>query len=819
MDSLRQNLRHTLRAARRSPGFTAVAILTLALGIGAVVAMFTVVNDVVLQPLSYPQSERLVAVTHPVPGEDPDRPWGLSSGGYFFFAENSRALDELGVYDLTELTLATGETAQDVNVAQVSSSLFEVLRATPALGRLLRPDDNRSRAFEVAVLDHGFWESSFGGDPAVVGRTIHVEGTTVEIVGVAEPGLGLPDQDVALWMPVRLEPGMYHANWHRFRAIGRLRDGVSTERAESELARLTERLPEAVPTAYSDSFMENTGFTARVRPLREEVVGGADRMLWILLGAVGVVLLIACTNVTNLFLVRMEGRRREVAIRTALGASSRDLAGRYLIESTVLALCAGAIALGLAHVGIESLAALGPTNLPRLTEVGIGWDSVAFTAVLAAGTGIAFGLLPLLRGEPETSALREDARGVTASKRQHALRGALVVGEISLALVLLAAAGLMLQTFRNLRAVDTGIDAENALTLKVSLPQADYPSHEAVTAFFRELTTQIAGRPGVRHIGATQALPLSGAYDGAGSMVFPEDWNAREERYPLVSTPRVTPGYFSSLGIAVRGRVPNWTEIENRTAGVVVSRAFAESVWPGEDPIGKGIRGYYSEQPHFRVVGVAENVRAAGLDRPPVEAVYFPLIPAEGIELWPPPGSMTLVVGSNTSHPEQLTAEIRRIASEIDPGVAIGQVRRIDEVIASHGSVATVSLTMLLLGIAAGLALLLGMIGLYGVISYLVEQRRGEIGIRRALGAGAAHITGMIVGQSARLVVPGVLLGLAGAILTTRILRALLFEVSPTDPVTLAGVSLLLIGVAVLAAYLPARRAARVDPMIALRNE
>jgi putative ABC transport system permease protein len=818
---IHQDLQRAMRSLGRSPGFTLIATLTLALGIGATTAIFTVLNAVVLEPLDYPDSGRLVSIKHPVPGENTDWEWGLSTGGYYFFRENSRALEDIGLYNLSEMTLSGDGVAENVQAAMVSASLFPVLRAQPLHGRLLISRDNRDRSpdspFGVAVLGHRFWRDRFGADPGVIGSTVEVEGTLVEVVGVAEPDLNLPNENVALWLPMYLDPGMYHANSHQYAAIARLRTGVSAGRAEAELARLTERLTEAVPTAYSPSFMRETQFSTIVRPLRDEIVGGIDRMLWILLGAVGVVLLIASANVANLFLVRMENRRREVAIRSALGAARGQLVSRYLAEGVLLTSLAGFLGIILAHAGIQLLLSLAPADIPRLSEIALGWKSVGFAAMVSLLAGVMFGLFPLFQVGISYSALRDGGRGTTASRARNAVRRALVVGQVALSLVLLAAAGLLLQTFRNLHAMDPGLEAEGALTLDVSLPFADYPSYEKVAAFYRDLTTRVQALPGVQSAGAITGIPLGGGYEYGCNLVFPENWDAREERYPCVSTAHVAPGYFEALGIPVRGEASGWNENEQRIAGVVVSRSFAERVWPGEDPVGKGVTAYMSRQPHFRVVGVAGDVRAAGLDRPPVELVYFPMIPVEGARLWDPPRSMTLVVKSATTRPEELVTAVRRIVSEIDPGVPLGAVQRMEGVVAE--STASISFTMLLLGIAATVALLLGAVGLYGVLSYVVGQRTHEIGIRVALGAHIQQVASLVVRQALALALVGVAVGLVAAVLVTRVLQSLLFEVSPTDPLILTGVALLLVVVALVASYVPARRATRVDPMVALRTE
>lgn len=819
MDALRQNLRYGLRALRRSPGFTLVAAFTLALGIGATTAIFTLLDSIVFEPLPYAQSERLVSITHPVPGLNPEWKWGPSSASYFHFRDNAASLEELGVYQATRMTMAGGGTAEEVETAYASASLFTVLGARPLHGRLLRPEENESRdlAGTVAVLSHDFWRTRLGADPAIVGTMIQLEGRPIEVVGVTEPGFGVPGRDVAVWLPAYLSRSMYLGNSHVHTAIGRLGEGVSLEAARADLARLTGQLPEAMPDAYAGGFVDEARFSTEVRTLQEHVVGDFARVLWILLGAVGVVLLIAGANVANLFFVRMEARRREVAIRSALGAGRKQLTGHYLTESLLLALLAGLVGIGLADAGIQLLVALDP-DIPRLAEVGVGHDGVAFALGIALLIGLPFGLLAGL-GRGGHAALRDSGRGLTASRGRHLVRGSLVVGQVALALVLLTAAGLLLETFRNLRAVDPGIRTDNVLTVQVSLPAANYPTYAAVGAFHRDAAERIAALPGVEHVGAIQSVPLGGGYDGGCNLVMPEGWNPRAERYPCVHTPRVTPGFFPALGIAVDGREPDWREASSGQAGAIVSRAFAERYWPGEDPLTRRITAYSGNQPYFQVVGVAADVRAAGLDEPPVEAVYFPVVPGEGITLWSPPRGMTLVLRTATARPQELTGAVRQAIAGVDPGVAIGDVRTMDRVVATHGSVARVGFAMLLLGIAAIIALVLGAVGLYGVVAYVVGQRTGEIGIRMALGARSSQVGRLVVRQSLVLALAGIALGTAAALGVTRVLRSFLYETSPTDPAVLGAVAVLLLGIALAASIVPARRAARVDPMIALRNE
>lgn len=817
LDTLGREVRHAVRSLARSPSFTGITILTLALGIGATTGIFTLLDRVVLRPLPFPNEERLVWIESDVSGNATGR-WGLSEAGYFYYRDNAHSLDGLGVYVASDQTPLVGrEGAEVVSGAFVSAGLFDVLGLRATIGRRLTAEDDRPGGGDVAVLGHRFWMRRFNGDPRVIGTMLTIRGRPREIVGVLAPGANLPDASVDVWLPLNLDPAARPVNAHYLQAIGRLRPGLDASTAQRELAQLTARFPELFPSAYSTAFMQQYHFTPGVLPLRDHVVGGAKDRLWILLAAVGLVLVIACANVTNLFLVRLEARRRDAAIRTALGAGRGALAWHYLGESLLLALAAGALGLALAAGAIRVLLRLAPSSLPRLSEVQVGWEGAAFAAVVSLGAGVIFGLIPLLRRGVDITTLRESGRGLTASRPRQAARSALVVGQVGLALVLMAAAGLLLRSFQRLRAVQPGFDPNGVLAVDVSISSARYPTHEAAAAFYHELETRLGALPGVVSVGATQGLPLDDW--GGCSVVFAQDKPLAPGEEPIcVSTPKVTPTYFATMHIPVRGSTPTWSDVENHVSGVVVSRALAARLWPGEDPIGKGINSNGgTEAPYYRVVGVAGDVRAEDLQKPPVEEVYYPMVPLPKSFLWSPARGMTVVLRTTLANPADLTGAVRRVVRALDPEAPVANVRTMRQVVAR--SMARLSFTMLLLGVAAAMALVLSGVGLYGVVAYLVAQRRGEIGVRLALGAVPAQVGRLVVLQSVRLAVGGVALGLLGALAATRVLRSLLFGVSATDPVTLAGAALFLVAVAALASYAPARRAARVDPIEVLRGE
>lgn len=816
--ALWRETRLAVRSLVRRPGFAGVALLTLTLGIGAVSAIYTVLDGVVLSPLPYPDSEELVWVESRVPGVSAGAVWGLSEAGFFEFKETSRSFEELGAFRTMSLNLASEDGAARVRAALVSADLLDALQARPEIGRLIEEGDDTPDRPTLVVLGHAFWQREFGGDPGVIGSTVTLDAIAHEVIGVMAEGVNLPDWQTDVWLPLGMDPARPPVNWHWVLTIGRLRDGVSVQQAQADLDRITARFTELFPNAYPRSFMRESGFTTAVEPLREEVVGDVSRTLWILFGSVGLVLLIAGANVTNLFLVRTESRRRELAIRSALGAERKHLVWHYLSESLMLSLTAGVVALILAYGAVQLLVRLAPSGLPRLSGLGLNPDVVGFTLLVATVVGLFLGALPLLYRLVSYEALREGGRGLTASRKRSLTRRAIVVSQVALAVVALTAAGLMLRSFQQLRSVESGLDPENVLTMELSLPASQYSDYTDVQRFYNGLLTRIEGLPGVIEAGATQRLPLWDT-GGCAAIFIEDDPPEPDDQPPCVGTAQFAPGFFAALGIEVRGMTPTWSDMERRSGGVVVTRALADRLWPGEDPLGKGIRGNGWGEPFYRVVGVAENYRGNGLDEPPLQAVFFPMLPLEGASLWSPPRSMSLVVKAAISAPEELAAPIRGVLRDMDSTVPLANVQTMETVIDRSPSLARASFTMLLLGIAGGMALLLSGVGLYGLIAYTVGQRTTEIGVRIAVGAGIGKVVRMVVTQSLALAVAGVLVGALGALFLTRVMRSILFGVSPTDPITLVTVAVVLIALSLMASFVPARRAARVDPVEALRVE
>jgi putative ABC transport system permease protein len=559
--------------------------------------------------------------------------------------------------------------------------------------------------------------------------------------------------------------------------------------------------------------------------LRTHVIGDIAKRLWILLAAVGLVLLIACGNVANLFLVRAEARQREFAIRTALGAKRVDLAWQYLTESILLALVGGLVALALATIALHLMVVLAPPDLPRMSEVHVGWIGALFTLVISMVAGAVFGGMALMGAQPHevTMMLREGGRGTTSSRRQHFVRGILIAAQTAFALVLLVAAGLMLQSFRNMRNVSLGFDPRNILTAEISIPYAQYGTYEKVESFYHTLVTHVAAIPGVQEATLGDVIPLAvseagiSGFGGCAS-VFIEDHPLQPgESAPCVGVPTAAPGYFHALGIKVRGVEPSWSDIEARTGGVVVTKSLAARLWPGQDAIGKGIRGNGDQPPYYHVVGVADDFRATGLDKPPADAVFFPFLPLPKAWLWSPRLDVRILLRTNGVPPQTLTAQLRRVLTDLDPNVPLANVRTMENVVAQ--SMTRLAFTMTLLGIAAMMALILSAIGIYGVISYIVNRRTSEIGIRMALGAHASRVGTLVVLQSLQLATVGIVVGILSGVVLTRALRSVLFGVSPTDPTTFISMSVIMLMIAALAAFVPAQRAMSVDPVEALRAD
>ena len=816
MSSVPATFRSLLRGLRHSPGFLLVAVITLGVGIGANAAIFSVVDAVVIRPLPYPEPDRLVGVWNDAPGIN-FRHFEQSTGSYALYRRENRVLTDLGIYSEGSVTLTGRQSPERLGATAATGSLFSVLRVPPAHGRTIQEADEKPGAEEVAVLSDHLWRSRFGGDLKALGTTLRIDGVEHRIVGVMPPEFRFPSPETELWMAMTINPAKLEAGNFNYPGVGRLRPGVSTERAAKELSGLVKRIPEV----YSDGvinrgMLEHAKFTVLVDPLRDNVVGNVERVLWVLLGSVACILLIACANVANLFLVRAEGRQREVAVRTALGATRGDVTRLFLGESLTLALLGGALGLALAWAGVRLLVSLRPEGIPRLEEIAVGGRVLLFSFLLSVLAGLLCGGLAALRyGHPAlVPALKEGGRGGTGGRERHRARNALVVAQVALALVLLIGSGLMVKSFWRLRSVDPGFDPRGILALRLDLPEAVYPTTAATLGFVRQLLDRVGALPGVVGVATVDPLPLSGG-DSTSAYSMEDFPVPPDEVPPLLGTRFVSPGYFQTMGIPViEGRAFDRLDLSRRE--VVVSRSLAERFWKGKSPIGKRLTGGMTSDPlWYTITGVVGDVHNRGLEEKPVECIYFPMVRFDPKEEWAPRSFFVVVKGR--VDPTALVAPVRGVIRELDPNLPLSRVGPMREMVAH--SMARTSFTMLLLVIAALVALLLGAVGIYGVISYVVGQRKREIGVRMALGAQKRDISRMVLREGLTVTLTGVAIGLAFALAVTRLMIALLYGVTPTDPATFVAVPLLLAAVSLFASWMPARRAAAVDPQEAIRYE
>ncbi len=827
IDALRQDLEFGLRAFRKSPGFTAAVVLTLGLGIGANTAIFSVVRSVILNPLPYPESDRLVSVTHSLPGI-PQVITGrttISPGLYHQYRTLSGSLEDLMLYRIEERSLTGDGDPERVEAVRATYNLFELLGVPPLLGRWFgvadaeppaNPDEERER---VVVLSHGFWTRRYGSDPSILGRTIVINDSAVEVIGVMPPSFAFPSPEAQLWFPWGLgSPPRDFGFFAGVYGVGRLNPGVSLERAETDLNSLIPGTLEAFPSSFAKMVVTDGRLRAHVEPLMDHVVGDVRRTLGIVLGLVTLVLLIACANVANLFLVRAETRRREMAIRAGLGAGHRRLVRHCLAESLLLASAGGCLGLLLAIVGVRTLVRLGPATIPRLQEVGIDWSVLAVTAAISILAGLAFGSIAAFRPERAMLAtLKASTRGSTSGPARFRARHVLVASQVAFALVVLVGSGLMIRSFWHLKNVDPGFDARSVLTFELTATDA-VGDDEGFVTFHEQLLDRLAGLPGVETVGGTTCLPLAPfgtACLARDAMIEEGAEPGTAELRPVVRNVVVTPGYIEALRIPVLAGVTIARHERGREGiDVVVSAALARDYWPGQDPIGKRVflTNVAGEVPPFwyTIVGVVGNVpfRDFGGDAEGVSGrlLYFPDRGAR---------TMRFVVRSVTP-PLGLVEAVRSTVRDFDPNMPVAHIQTMERVMS--GARTQTAFTMVLLAIAGMVALVLVSIGVYGVLAYVVSQRTSEMGIRLALGAQPADVRNMIIRQGGAMVLVGLGIGLVGAFSLTGLMEPVLFNVSASDPVTYVSVSGGLLAIAMLAIYVPARSAAQADPADALRE-
>ncbi len=806
LETVWQDVRYGLRMLRKNPGFTAVAVLTLALGIGANTAIFSVVNAVLLRPLPFHDPDRLVLIWNEYKGS----PSSNSVPDYFDRRRQSETLEEIAAVNLVDFNLTGYGEPDRIPGSLVTASFFPLMGVDPDIGRVFAPEEDQPDQNRVVVLSHGAWQRRFGGDPQIVGRTIQLNGQAHTVIGVMPASFRLPLTDIEVWKPIAFaSPQMSDDNrGHEYLdVVGRIRSGYTLEQVEAEMDTIAARVIETVPSRRN--YLINAQWSAAVVPFHEQFVGDVRPALLVLLGGVGLVLLIACANVANLLLARGAFRRNEIAIRQSLGASPARIVRQLLAESLLLAALGGLGGLIIAHLGLRVLLVLSPANIPLLHTTAIDGWVLGFSALLALITGVVFGSVPALQAArvPLLGSLKQGGRGGNGSG-PHRTRSVLLVAETALTLMLLVGAGLLLRSFQSLVKDNPGFQTSDRLTFSITLPTSVYPEPYQRQALIREFLQRVAALPGVKAAGASHLLPFGGRND-TSTFHVENHLLAPGESPPGAAYRIITPGYLRSIGIPIlQGRTFEESDTDEAALRVVVNKELARRRWPDQDPIGRRL-SFGPEGPWREVIGVIGTVRNVGLDAQVDEQIYTPYTRFT-------PSTMSFVIHLEAAAVD-LTRAIRSTLQALDPALPIYDIKSMDQRVGE--SVAPQQYSMLLLLLFAMVGLVLAGVGVYGVTAYAVSRRTHEIGIRMALGAQPRDILKLVVGQGMVLTLVGVGIGLMGAFVLTRFLESLLFGVTPTDPATFAAVSLLLVGVALLACYLPAHRATKVDPMVALRYE
>jgi putative ABC transport system permease protein len=814
------DLRYGVRSLRRAPVFTVVAALTLALGIGATTAVFTVVRGVLVQPLPFPDSDALVSLKHTSKEVGAGPPVGMPLSLLLTYTRENRSFERIGVWSRGAEHVADGLSPEEVPTLNVSAGTLPALGVPPAVGRWFADGDHAPGAPETVILMDGYWARRFGRDPAILGRQVTVDSRPRVVIGVMPARFRFLDETPDLVLPLRIDPGTLTLGGWNYEGLARLAPGVTVERASADIERMLPLWVEAWPSYPGIARSAFDHITPLLRPLKQELVGTAARMLWVLMGTIGLVLVIACANVANLVLVRGQDRHHQLAIQAALGASRGRLARQLLVESLVLGLLGGALGLALASAGLRLLSTIGPASLPRLREVTLDPTVLAFTLALSLLSALLFGSIPVARfGDRRlVLTLRDGGRGSSDGPERSRARNVLVVVQVALALVLLVGSGLMVRTFLALKAVPPGFtDPDHVQLARVTLSETQVGDPEHVLRQQRDMLDRLAAIPGVTDVSFTANVPMAG--ERSRSSIYREDDPSADAGAPMRWYRFVAPGYFRTIGTRlVAGRDFTWVDLEGRRPVAVVSENLARELW--REPraaLGQRIREG-AGSPWREVVGVVGDVYDEGVHRPAPSIVYWPSF-MESFQGQPVSvrRAVTFAVRSSRAGSESLLAQVRDAVSSAQADVPITRVRTLGEVYGR--SLAATSFALVMLAIAAVLALVLGIVGIYGVIAYAVTRRAREIGIRAALGASRRQLEVMFVRRGVTLALAGVACGLAGAVALTRLMTSLLFGTSPLDPATYVIVSLGLVGVAALASYVPARGAAQLDPVQALRGD
>jgi predicted permease len=823
MEFFMSQFKQVLRRLRRTPLFTAITLITLAAGIGANTVVFSVLEGVLLKPLPYPRAEELVGVWHTAPGFQ-IADLNMSPSSYFIYREQGKTLEDIGMYQGDSDSVTGVAEPEQVPAMRVTDGTLPLLGIPPLLGRTFTKQDDLPGAPETVILSYGYWRHKFGGDPSAIGKTLMVDGKSRQIIGVMPQRFRFLDQDnIALFTTFQFDRGKVFLGNFSYEAFGRLKPGVTVEQVNADVARMLPIIRNTFPAppGFSIKLFDDAHIGPNVRPLKRDVVGDAGSVLWVLMGSIGMVLLIACANVANLLLVRVEGRRQELALRAALGASWARIAAELWLESLTLGLLSSLLGLGLAWGALRALVALAPDGLPRIHEIGIDGPVLLFTVAITVFTSLLFGAIPVFKyaGAQLSTGIRQGGRALSQSREQHRARSVLVVVQVALALVLLICSGLMIRTFRAMTKVDPGFSrAAELQSFRISIPEAQMKENEPVLRMEEEILHKVAAVPGVSSVAITTKVPMDG--DGWHDPIFVEGRTYAEGELPALRAFKfISPGFLSTMGTPlVAGRDFTWTDTYKKLPVALVSENIAREYW--HDPaaaLGKRIR--VSTKDDWReIVGVVANMYDDGVSKPATTAAYWPLM-LDNFESDTTRVSreVAFVLRTSRAGSENLLTEVRQSVWSVNPNLPLANVHTLEYFY--KRSLGRTSFTLVMLGVAGAMALLLGVVGIYGVIAYSVSQRRREIGIRMALGAQQKALTSMFVRHGLFLTGIGIVCGLTAAIVLMRLMSSLLFKVSPVDPLTYSAVSIGLVFTAFLASYLPSRRTAAVDPVEALRAE
>jgi len=818
-------LKLVLRRLIHSPMFTVITLITLAAGVGANTVVFSVLEGVLLKPLPYPRAEELIGVWHSAPGINL-KELNAAPSNYFIYREQNQTFQDIGLYTNDSVSLTGVGEPEQLRALDFTDGVLPILGVQPILGRSFTREDDSAGKPETVMLSYGYWRRRFGGSPSVIGQRIVLDAKAREIIGVLPKGFQfLDEEDPALILPFQFDRNKTNLGNFSYRALARLKPGVTMQQASADVARMLPIVNSSfqAPPGFSHKLFEDARIGPNLRHLKQDVVGDVGNVLWVLMGSIGMVLLIACANVANLVLVRVEGRRQELAVRAALGATWGRIAGELLLESLILGLLGSVVGLGFAYGALRVLVAMAPAGIPRISQIGIDGPALLFTLLVALLASLLFGCIPIFKyaGVRLNTGLREGGRALSQSREQHRARNVLVVVQVALALVLLICSGLMIRTFRALSHVQPGFfGPAEVQTFRIAIPEAEVPDTQAerVVRMEQEIMDKITAIPGVSSVGVSSGIPMDGnsSYDP----IFLQDRTYTEGQLPPLRRFKfVTPGFFKTLGIPlVAGRDITWEDLYKSIPAAIVSENLAREYW--SEPaaaLGKRIRVGTTDD-WREIVGVVADTHDDGVNQDAPTSVYWPLLMSkfEGQAT-----NLRRYVGFAIRSPrtgsENFLKDVRQAVWSVDPNLPLSQVHTLDYFYSR--SMARTSFTLIMLGLAGGMALLLGVVGIYGVIGCSVSQRTREIGIRMALGAQQQSLTGMFVRHGLVLTGVGVAVGLVAAIILMRLMSSLLFKVSPVDPLTYAAVSIGLVATAWLASYLPSRRAATVDPVESLRAE